>query len=68
MLIRKSQRLELKEIRPSLMKPGVPTQDYQEAQILIHMAADIVGVDYAVLDHNLWFNPSGRAAQFESAV
>jgi predicted house-cleaning noncanonical NTP pyrophosphatase (MazG superfamily) len=43
-----------------LDEAGMPTQDYQEAQILIHMAADIVGVDYAVLDHNLWKYMSKR--------
>jgi len=37
-----------------LEEAGMPTQDYQEAQKLVHAAADIIGVDYAVLDHNIW--------------
>ena len=43
-----------------LEEAGLPTQTYQEAQKLIHSAADIVGVDYSVLDHNIWKYMSTR--------
>ena len=43
-----------------LGEAGMPTQDYHEAQQLVHTAADIVGIDYAVLDFNLWRYMSKR--------
>jgi predicted house-cleaning noncanonical NTP pyrophosphatase (MazG superfamily) len=44
-----------------LEEAGMPVQTYQEAQMLIHAAADIVGVDYAELDHNIWKFMSSRS-------
>jgi hypothetical protein len=46
-----------------LEEAGIPAQDYQEAQRLVHEAADIIGIDYSVLDHNLWQYMSKRDKQ-----
>lgn len=37
-----------------LENAGTPAHDYHEAQILLHEAANIIKMDYAVLDHNIW--------------
>ncbi len=46
-----------------LEEAGISVQDYQAAQRLVHEAADIIGIDYSVLDHNLWQYMSKRDKQ-----
>lgn len=49
-----------RHIMDFLEMAGAPGADYNEAQRIVHCAADLMGVDRALLDHSIWTYMSRR--------